>query len=90
MMTYKEICLDKYRYYQMANSEICDNILDEIKKTYYNATIIKVGIHQYIVVSEQGKKILNTKLENELQGYKESMTELEYTLYELGLKEFEN
>lgn len=88
-MTYKDICLEKYGYYEMANNDICDAFLEDIKKRYSEATIIKVGIHQYIVVDEYGKRILNRKLEKELQDYKEKITELEYTIYELGLKEFE-
>jgi hypothetical protein len=89
-MNYKDICLEKYGYYEMANSDICDSVLEGIKKTYPEATIIKAGIHQYIVVSEMGRKILNTKLENELQKYKEDITRLEYTIYELGLLDFES
>ena len=88
-MSYKDICLDKYGYYEMANSDIADGILEEVKKNYSEAIIIKAGIHQYIVVNEKGKKILNTKLENERQSYEESLSKLDYVIYELGLKYFE-
>jgi hypothetical protein len=88
MKTYVNFYLEKHGYYQMANSEICDNVLENIKVDYPNAIIIKAGIHQYIVANEQGKNTLKNKLQNELQDYKEKITELEYTLYELDLNEF--
>ena len=87
-MDYKYICLEKYGYYEMANNNLCDEIFEEVKQAYTDAKIIKVGIHQYIVVNEEGKRILNNKLQKELQDYNENITALEYTIYELGLQEF--